>query len=49
MAIRTSKEYNPYDDLVSFVMSNRISGKQEQRLREIIDKIIEFKAKKQTQ
>lgn len=42
MAIR-GKKYNPYDDLVSFVTSNRIDTKEENRLRGVINRILEFK------
>lgn len=41
MAI-VGKEYNPYDYLVAFCKSNRISVKEENRLRDIINKIIEY-------
>lgn len=45
MAIFRSKDKNPFDELVSFCQSNRIIGKEEVRLRGIIDRINKFEHK----
>ena len=43
--MRHNKDANPFDELVGFINYKRITPKEEQRLREIINKIVANKFK----